>query len=262
MSLLTRMYYPVCRSRTGHAIVRAAVGGVRRVGGLHNPHLPFDALSLDYPAYAGLATLWSRIHWSPGDGMMPQDELLAIYRLAVEWPVEGDIIELGAWIGLTTSYLATACRVRGSGKVWAVDTFAGTMEGDRRYPGVEHHGGTTLPEFHRRVDGAGVTDLVETLPGLTREMAGVYPGQPARLLLIDADHSYAGVRDDFNRWLPHVAPGGVVVFHDYRFPDVSRFINDEVLYDSRVAFSPGIIRPNVVAVTKHPADHPTDISTA
>lgn len=242
----------------GHAIVRATVGGVRRMGGLQNPYLPFDALSMEYPAYAGLATLWSRIHWSTGDGMMPQDELLAVYRLAVEWPVDGDIIELGAWIGLTTSYLATACRVRGSGKVWAVDTFAGTMEGDRQYSSVEHHGGSTLPEFRGRVDRAGVADLVEALPGRTREMADAYPGRPARLLLIDADHSYAGVRDDFNRWLPHVAPGGVIVFHDYRFPDVARFINQEVVFDSRVAFSPGIIRPNLVAVTKRPPDDSTE----
>lgn len=35
------------------------------------------------------------------------------------------------------------------------------------------------------------------------------------LLIIDGDHSYAGVRRDIGAWWPHVKAGGIVLFHDY-----------------------------------------------
>ena len=43
-------------------------------------------------------------------------------------------------------------------------------------------------------------------------------------VFIDADHSYEGVRDDIDRWLPKVKAGGWIGGHDYehpRFPGVS-----------------------------------------
>ena len=36
------------------------------------------------------------------------------------------------------------------------------------------------------------------------------------LLFVDGDHSEEGVTEDWARWHGHVAPGGVVVFHDAR----------------------------------------------
>jgi len=35
------------------------------------------------------------------------------------------------------------------------------------------------------------------------------------LLIVDADHEYAGVKADIEAWWPHVKPGGIVFFHDY-----------------------------------------------
>lgn len=54
-------------------------------------------------------------------------------------------------------------------------------------------------------------------------------GRPIDLLLIDGDHSYAGVKADFDTYAPLVRPGGLVAFHDIvpdpRQPDmqVERF---------------------------------------
>lgn len=39
-------------------------------------------------------------------------------------------------------------------------------------------------------------------------------GRPLDFLLIDGDHSYTGVARDFELYLPLVAPGGLVAFHD------------------------------------------------
>lgn len=250
MSPLGRAYYSFCRGRAGHAAARVSIAGLRKVGLLRGFRMPLDALTLDHAAAAGLMRLWTRIHWSSGDGMMPPEQLLEVYRLATTWPVEGDIVELGAWVGLTTSYLATACQVRGRGMVHAVDTFAGTREGGTTYPSVERFGGSTLDAFHDQIARAGACDAVETLIGDTTEVAAAYAGGPIRLLLIDADHSYDGVRNDFASWWPHVAPGGLIVFHDYDMPEVARFIDREVRGDGRVDIAPGHTATNIMAVTK------------
>jgi predicted O-methyltransferase YrrM len=38
---------------------------------------------------------------------------------------------------------------------------------------------------------------------------------PIHLLFIDGDHHYEVVKADIKNWTPKVAPGGIVVFHDY-----------------------------------------------
>lgn len=263
MSIAGRTYYAFCRNRLGHALAKQGLRALRRLGVRRSFHMPLDALELGHTEAAGLMRLWTRIHWSSGDGMMPSDQLLAVYWLAATWPAEGDVVELGAWVGLTTTYLATACRVRGSGRVWAVDTFRGTKEGETTYPSVQRLGGDTLGAFHAQIERAGLSDVVEAVVGYTGEVAREYRGAPIRVLLIDADHSYAGVRSDFERWSPMVVEGGLIIFHDYLMPAVARFV-DEMLCDCEdFEAAPGHVVQNVMAVTKRagrpvPAIQPRD----
>jgi predicted O-methyltransferase YrrM len=46
---------------------------------------------------------------------------------------------------------------------------------------------------------------------LVRKTTG---GRPLDFLLIDGDHSYEGVKRDFELYAPLVAPGGYIAFHD------------------------------------------------
>ncbi|MBI4716279.1 MAG: class I SAM-dependent methyltransferase [Planctomycetes bacterium] len=248
-----KVYYALCRTRAGHSAARLAVRALRRCGLLRGFRLPLEILTMDHAAVRSAMRLWSRVHWSAGDGMMPSEQLLAIYRLAATWPAEGDTVELGAWVGLTTSYLATACRARGRGTVFAVDTFAGTREGGARYPSVARFGGNTLRAFHEQIRRADVERYVVPLVGYTADVAARYTGGPIRVLLIDADHSYDGVRQDFELWSPLVAPGGVIIFHDYDVPEVRRFVDAEVRGRAGITPSPGPVAPNVMAVTKRVA---------
>jgi hypothetical protein len=60
-------------------------------------------------------------------------------------------------------------------------------------------------------------------------------------LFIDGDHSYEGLRGDWEGWSPWIAPGGVVALHDSRStPTVNidsagsvRFTQDVILHDAR-----------------------------
>jgi len=55
-------------------------------------------------------------------------------------------------------------------------------------------------------------------------------GRPLDLLFVDGDHSYEGVRADFEMYVPFVRPGGMVAFHDIVVQplpkEVARFWNE------------------------------------
>lgn len=244
------LYYRICMTRVGHLAARMALRIARSLGLLREFRTPLDALDLDHAPCAALMALWQRMHWSSGDGMMPPKQLIAIYRLAATWPVRGDVVELGAWVGLTTSYLATACHLRGADVVHAVDTFSGTKEDDSQYPSVRRFGGSTLRAFRDQLDRIGLRGQVHEMIGLTTDAARDYRGDPIRVLLIDADHSYNGVRGDFEAWFPHVAPNGLIIFHDYAMASVARFVDEVRRADPSVADAPGLVAENVYALTK------------
>lgn len=47
-----------------------------------------------------------------------------------------------------------------------------------------------------------------------RRVVSLFGGEPLDFLFIDGDHSYEGVRRDFELYAPLVRPGGLVAFHD------------------------------------------------
>lgn len=54
---------------------------------------------------------------------------------------------------------------------------------------------------------------------------------PINLLIIDGDHSYEGVKYDFDTYFPLLQPGGYVVFDDYNakeWPGVQQFIDQDL----------------------------------
>lgn len=52
-------------------------------------------------------------------------------------------------------------------------------------------------------------------------------GRPVDFLYIDADHSYEGVKADYEIWTPLVRPGGLVGFHDTNHPPVRQLLQEK-----------------------------------
>lgn len=71
---------------------------------------------------------------------------------------------------------------------------------------------------------------------LTHEAAQWESDGSVDLLFIDADHSRAGVKRDYEAWLPKVRVGGFIAFHDVGegCPGVWGFYNEELLVDPRI----------------------------
>ena len=55
------------------------------------------------------------------------------------------------------------------------------------------------------------------------------------LLWLDGDHSYEGVRGDFDAWLPWLVTDGVVALHDVDALGVKQLL-DELRQDARLEF--------------------------
>jgi predicted O-methyltransferase YrrM len=67
--------------------------------------------------------------------------------------------------------------------------------------------------MRRNLAAAGVEHRVEIIRSTSTEAAKGW-SRPIDLLFIDGDHSYEGVKNDWNLFHPFVRPGGVVLFHD------------------------------------------------
>ncbi len=77
--------------------------------------------------------------------------------------------------------------------------------------------------------------------------------QSFNLLVIDGDHSYAGVKFDYDNYLPLLEPGGYVIIDDYNadeWPDVKKFIDDEVIGSDNIEFIGAFSRTAIIRKNK------------
>jgi len=156
-------------------------------------------------------------------GFMPDDEGLALHRLAHERLPHGPLLEIGSYCGKSAVYLGTAAREVG-GVVFSVDHHHGSEENQA---GWEHHDPTlvdpwtgrmdTLPTFRSTVASAGLEDVVVGVVGESATIARHWR-TPLSLLFIDGGHGTEPAHADYHGWARWVMPGGLLAIHDV-FPD-------------------------------------------
>jgi predicted O-methyltransferase YrrM len=116
---------------------------------------------------------------------------------ATEHLADTDVVEVGAYHGITTRFLAENTRRQ----VIAVDPFIG-------------YGGN-LNDFAKfRAATAGLANVNHRRVTSGQGRAEWPAGRAVSLLFIDAVHDYANTRFDIVTWLPLVARGGIVALHD------------------------------------------------
>ncbi|HWI53962.1 MAG TPA: class I SAM-dependent methyltransferase [Symbiobacteriaceae bacterium] len=155
--------------------------------------------------------------------MMMNQEAKFLAYLATKAPDGGCFVEIGSRSGKSAGYLARVAANRGLGPLQSIDLWDLAPP---RWQGTE-----TLEKFLERMERLGLRQQVTVLKGDSREIGDAWQ-KPISLLFIDGDHSYDGARADYERFSPHVVPGGIIAFHDYchnHFPDVRKVIRDVVL---------------------------------
>ncbi|WP_042427188.1 class I SAM-dependent methyltransferase [Streptacidiphilus anmyonensis] len=158
-------------------------------------------------------------------GFMPVDEGLALYAAAAEATAATGlpVLEIGTYCGRSTLLLAEAARLAGTVAI-TVDHHRGSEE---QQPGWEYHDTSlvdpevglmdTLPRFRRTLHAAGLEPYVVALVGRSPQLAALW-GTQVGLVFIDGGHTDEHATGDYEGWVPHLAPQGLLVVHDV-FPD-------------------------------------------
>lgn len=116
------------------------------------------------------------------------------------------LVEIGVWHGVTTKRLRSV--MDATGELWAIDPYA---------PGRLK---VSFPRLiaHTEADSVenGSLSWIEATgaQAAARWRAAARP--PADFVFVDADHSWEGVRADWEGWSDLVEAGGVVALHDSR----------------------------------------------
>ena len=162
-------------------------------------------------------------------GWLTESEGLRLEALASEC-TSGEVVEIGAFKGRSTAFLAKGC-TQSNRVVHSIDHFRGSSE--MRKDGIN-------PISEVVNDRSYASAFVETLMdfGLCGQViAYISDSQSLALfwqrnievLFIDAEHTYAGVKADFDAWSRFVMHGGFVCFHDYadaNWPGVKKFVDE------------------------------------
>jgi predicted O-methyltransferase YrrM len=115
-------------------------------------------------------------------------------------------VEIGSARGKSACYVGRALKENGRGKLFAIDPHTRTNWNDEN--SID-----TLDEMRRNIRAFGIQQQVEIIRDVSEKAAARWM-LPIDLLFIDGDHSYEGVKRDWELFKPHVVQFGLVVFHD------------------------------------------------
>lgn len=143
-------------------------------------------------------------------GLYRANESRFLYRLARRM---GNIVEIGCWMGRTTSILLQAANVWHA-EVTSVDAFSEMPNGYER---------ATPKVWRSNLVAAGLTPP-RLIPMVSKDAAPTYSEQIA-LLFIDGDHRKEFVSEDLSLWGAKVKLGGVIALHDMFYPSITGVAN-------------------------------------
>ena len=115
-------------------------------------------------------------------------------------------VEIGSARGKSACFVGRALKENGGGKLYAIDPHTRTDWND--VASVD-----TLQEIRRNVSALKLQNQVEIVRDMSADVARRW-NLPIDMLFIDGDHSYEGVKRDWDLFSPFVTQFGVVVFHD------------------------------------------------
>jgi len=158
----------------------------------------------------------------PPDDFVGYENLIAFMQERALSRLEGDIIEIGAYMGGGTIKLARYARKCGK-KVYVVDIFEPSLDQT-----VSPSGVTACEVYLAYLEGRS---MLEVYQEATREFDNIVTikadsmkvsfdeAQKFVFGFIDGCHQRAYVENDFHVIWPHLVSGGVLGCHDYRYDD-------------------------------------------
>ena len=154
----------------------------------------------------------------------------AYVRMVQEAPEQAHFVEVGAFLGKSTSFMAV--EISNSGKSITFDV-VDTWEGSVEHQAGEMHEqslvkeGALFENFQRNVKP--VAHLINPVRCTSLEAATRYGDRSLDFVFLDASHDYDNVKADIRAWRPKVKLGGYIGGHDYQelFLGVVQAVNEE-----------------------------------
>lgn len=138
------------------------------------------------------------------------------------YELEGDIVEIGAYMGRGTAKLAKFAQRYGK-KVYAIDVFDPSLDSTSSTSGIKAgdvyqaflQGRSMLEVYRRSTQGF---DNIVTIEEDSRKLS--FPKEQRFMFgFVDGCHQQVYVENDFNLIWPHLVAGGAIGLHDYEFDD-------------------------------------------
>lgn len=114
------------------------------------------------------------------------------------------VAEIGVWHGVTTCRLLEA--MAPDGTLLAIDPFPKNRFGFSSQRIIAQK--TVMPFDRGRIVWLRTTGAKAVSEPATKTLSGI------DFIFIDGDHSFDGLRGDWEAWSPLIAPGGLVALHD------------------------------------------------
>src|ERR1700687_2229425 len=151
-------------------------------------------------------------------------------------PDGGHAVELGAWYGRSTAFLAV--ELVNSGKAFRLDVID-HWKGSVRQDELTTHAlkNDVHGTFLGNMDRGGVLDRMTVHKMTSLEGATLFADGSLDFVFIDASHDFASVRADIAAWWPKVKVGGVLSGHDF-----DTKTDPEVVQAVTTSFSPKALK--------------------
>jgi hypothetical protein len=156
------------------------------------------------------------------DDFVGYEILIDFVEQRVLYQLEGDIVEIGAYMGRGTAKLAKFARRYGK-KVYAIDVFDPSLDKTSSRSGIKAgdvyqaflQGRSMFEVYQESTRGL---DNIVTVSEDSRKVS--FPEEQRFIFgFIDGCHQQIYVENDFNLIWPHIVSGGALGLHDYEFDD-------------------------------------------
>lgn len=133
------------------------------------------------------------------EGQIRSREAMLLYVLAKRAAQLGNVVEIGAYKGKSTWYLARGLEAGSSPyRVVSIDPHLDPEQREAYF--------ASLARF-------GLDRWIEPRVAFSHDVAAAFD-EPVGLLWIDGDHRYPAAREDFDDWFPQLSVGGWIAIHD------------------------------------------------
>jgi len=163
------------------------------------------------------------------DELLMEGDRIALDHYARE--TGGITVEIGTYLGGSAKILA-----EGSKKVYCIDVFEDidlikNKEAKKECKDIWKDKGFTYKDIKAKLES--VYENIEVIKGESEQVAKEWKKEQIDLIFIDGDHTYEGVKTDFESWFPHLRKGAIILFHDSNYKSVQKFAM-ELAKDKRV----------------------------